>query len=866
MNEILDEISKNGDFLKIVIDSLPHPFYVIDPADHSIILANSASGVEGKTTCYQIAHRSDSPCLGTEHPCPLEEVKKTKKPFVTEHVHYDKEGIPRQYEVHGVPILDQDGSLKYMIEYSIDISDRLKHHEALVRSEATLRAMYEQAPIGIVVLDLKGNVIRVSGAWLDIFGMNSVDDALNFNFFAGPIIPEDKKQELMQGNPIEYESPFDFSWVHAANSWECSRTGVVHLKTSITPLKFGDESRIEQYLVLVQDVTKRKQAEVSLKRSEERYRSLIDVLPEGVVVVDNQNMIMMANKAMGEILDIDSIELIGRDLMDFVDPRFVSQVKSQTRRRTSGISSAYNIRMLRADGKPRDVHVSVIPQLDDQKEVVGAIGVVSDITVQKNMEKDLRTTSYKLQKRLIEIKAVSGASDLMKNPDTALEIILKELLPIICAGFQFPEITCARIGVDEHEFSSSNYKNSVATLSEEILVFGKSVGILEIGYLDQQPESDEGPFLQEEVSMISQISDDLSQFIERQRTLYEVTQQSAKLNAVTQSTLDAIIMINQEELVQFWNPSAERMFGYSEKETVGKNLHKMITPSNFMAAHHEGFEQFQKTGTGVAIGKILELTGLRRNGLEFPIELSLTSIKMGEGWGAVGIVRDISERKQNEQMRLLQQKELEIYISLLQHDLNNDLAGIVGALEVVNMVMNDDLAEAQQFLDSSLALTSRMGNLLRAVSRTAKFQDEPIDDMLREVATLSADTKIGLEIQVIVDDELDVEQISQGRLLPMVFENLFRNAVQHAGETPKITVEISAIENQVRIIVSDNGPGVPEDMRARLFQRGISTKESGGLGLHISRQIIEAVGGSIELMPKIKGTGAQFEIVLPLSQ
>ena len=85
------------------------------------------------------------------------------------------------------------------------------------------------------------------------------------------------------------------------------------------------------------------------------------------------------------------------------------------------------------------------------------------------------------------------------------------------------------------------------------------------------------------------------------------------------------------------------------------------------------------------------------------------------------------------------------------------------------------------------------------------------------------------------------------------------------GETPKVTVEMSIIEEKARIVVSDDGPGVPDDIRDKMFDRGTTTKEGGGLGLHLSKKIVEAIGGLIELMPKKKGVGAQFEILLPIS-
>lgn len=123
------------DFLSSVINSLSNPFYVIDANDYSVKLMNTAarSGTEaGTVTCHALTHRCERPC-GTSpgHRCPLQEVKRTKKPVTLEHVLYDKDGNARYYEVHASPILDDRGNVAQMIEYSIDISERKRMEEEL---------------------------------------------------------------------------------------------------------------------------------------------------------------------------------------------------------------------------------------------------------------------------------------------------------------------------------------------------------------------------------------------------------------------------------------------------------------------------------------------------------------------------------------------------------------------------------------------------------------------------------------------------------------------------------------------------------------------------------------------------------------
>ena len=121
-------IKQNG-FLNQVLESLAHPFYVVNADDYTIQLANSAAkaiGISGRSTCFALSHRRETPCDSREHPCPLEMIKQTKKPVTVEHIHYDSHGNPIHVEVHAHPILDDDGNVSRMIEYTLDITKRKK--------------------------------------------------------------------------------------------------------------------------------------------------------------------------------------------------------------------------------------------------------------------------------------------------------------------------------------------------------------------------------------------------------------------------------------------------------------------------------------------------------------------------------------------------------------------------------------------------------------------------------------------------------------------------------------------------------------------------------------------------------------------
>ncbi|MBS4098497.1 MAG: diguanylate cyclase, partial [Sulfuricella sp.] len=145
--------------------------------------------------------------------------------------------------------------------------------------------------------------------------------------------------------------------------------------------------------------------------------------------------------------------------------------------------------------------------------------------------------------------------------------------------------------------------------------------------------------------LIGQIEDITDSKIAKQA----LKESEEKFRLISTSAKDAIIIIGSTEEITYWNPAAECIFGYKADEVLGKNMHKLITPPRHRDDSHRGFAHFITSGEGPVIGKTLEMTALRKDGEEFPIELSISAFKIKEQWQALGIIRDISERKQSEE-------------------------------------------------------------------------------------------------------------------------------------------------------------------------------------------------------------------------
>jgi len=164
-----------------------------------------------------------------------------------------------------------------------------------------------------------------------------------------------------------------------------------------------------------------------------------------------------------------------------------------------------------------------------------------------------------------------------------------------------------------------------------------------------------------------------------------------KFRSISDSAQDAIIMMNPEGKIEFWNKASEKIFGYSSREALGQNLHRLIVPEHFHMTHEKAFQTFKSTGQGKAVGKTLELSAITKDEKEIPVELSLSALKIREKWHAVGILRDITYRKRAE-------KELkEAHVKATQ--LLASISSIIVALD-----MEDNIVEWNQCAEKSFGL------------------------------------------------------------------------------------------------------------------------------------------------------------------
>jgi signal transduction histidine kinase len=206
--------------------------------------------------------------------------------------------------------------------------------------------------------------------------------------------------------------------------------------------------------------------------------------------------------------------------------------------------------------------------------------------------------------------------------------------------------------------------------------------------------------------------------------------------------------------------------------------------------------------------------------------------------------------------------DLELYASLLRHDLRNDLHIILTQIESTELLLGPE-SDSAEACEITKFVATRMTQLLNIFESPDEKIPDNILQLLEKSARNAEKTHPGLKVKIHSSDPNSELRIRRGRLFPALFDNLFRNSFQYAG--PKVTVDVTVkrLHKTIQIDVSDSGPGIPKKIRSKLFQKGVSTT-GGGLGLYLSKRIVEAYGGSIELRRKsAKCKGACFRIILP---
>ena len=330
--------------------------------------------------------------------------------------------------------------------------------------------------------------------------------------------------------------------------------------------------------------------------------------------------------------------------------------------------------------------------------------------------------------------------------------------------------------------------------------------------------------------------------------------------AVIASAVDAIVVIDAGGRIEAFNPAAERLFGYKEREILGRNV-TVLMPSPYRDEHDAYLSRYLETGKAKIIGIGREVTGLRRDGTVFPLHLSVGEMSVGGERKFTGILHDLSARVQMEE-RLREQAamaHLGEMAAVIAHEVKNPLAGIRGAVQVVGSRLPPESRDAAVMKE----IVKRIDGLNDLVKDLLLFARPPqpkpaavnLAELVSSTAGLLADDPNVGDVRVEVEGIAPII-MADAELLKIVFVNLLMNAAHAMDGQGVIRVSIERSDGTCRIAFRDDGPGIPADIREKIFTPFFTTKSKGtGLGLPTTKRLIDAHAGRIGIeCPSTGGT------------
>jgi two-component system sensor kinase FixL len=371
--------------------------------------------------------------------------------------------------------------------------------------------------------------------------------------------------------------------------------------------------------------------------------------------------------------------------------------------------------------------------------------------------------------------------------------------------------------------------------------------------------------------------------VETEAAAAGLARREAHVRSILQTVPDAMVVIDESGTVRDFSSAAERTFGWTAREAIGRNV-KMLMPDPYRSAHDEYLARYYRTGEKRIIGKGRVVVGERKDGSTFPLELSVGEMEAAGERFFTGFMRDLTERQQaetrlqelqNELVHVSRLTALGEMASALAHEINQPLSAIANYLTGSRTLLARDDVPHERVADAverAAAEALRAGDIIRRlrdfVARgEAERTAQSLPKLVEEASALAlvGAKQHGIRVHYDFSPEVDLVLADKVQIQQVVL-NLVRNAVDAMAQFDgprELSIAIEPAERDMaRVSVADSGRGIAPEVAGQLFQPFITTKRTGmGVGLSISRTIIEAHGGRIWAGAR-DGGGAEFVFTL----
>jgi len=611
----------------------------------------------------------------------------------------------------------------------------------------------------------------------------------------------------------------------------------------------------------IRDISVRKDAETHLAQMEARYRGLLEAAPDAMVVVNQRGEIVLLNLQAEKEFGYRRDELLGQQVTNVIPDGFAERVRSDGLRSPAAalaqqIGTGIELVGRRKDGAEFPIEIMLSPLESAEGMLVTA--AIRNIGVRKDAERHLAQMEARYRGLL------EAAPDAMVVVNKSAEIVLVNLQAKLEFGYRRGELLGEKVThIIPEGFAERLIKDGVHEMARQILKGIDLTGRRKRG--EEFPieimlsplESGEGILVIRDISL-------------RKDEEKRVARMESRYRGLLQAAPDAMVVVNHGGEIVLANLQAEKEFGYAQDELLGQNM-KNIIPEGFSERLLAGGLRSEEGALTLQIAAGIELTGLRKDRSEFPVEIMLSPLESAEG---ILVIRDISVRRQTERLK-------DEFVATVSHELRTPLTSISGSLGLLAGQWASKLPEsAARLLTIAHTNSQRLARLLNDILDIEKLESGRVVFSLSKVAVRSlAEHAIddnrgfaesyGVSVQLdSASVELDVN--ADPDRLAQVITNLLSNAIKFSPSGGEVTIAVEKSGDDVRITVRDHGTGVPDEFKPHIFEKfaqadATNTRRKGGtgLGLSIAKQIVERLGGTIGF-DDAPGGGAIFFVELPV--
>jgi PAS domain S-box-containing protein len=649
---------------------------------------------------------------------------------------------------------------------------------------------------------------------------------------------------------------------------------------------------IEELLDLRQRVTQLEAAQNQLERSEkallaseERFRTVSDFTYDWEYWIDPEGNYLYVSPSCERITGYRPNEF-QKDpglLNTITHPDDLPEIENHIAKESEREEVwSCDFRIVARNGAERWIGHLCQPVYSPEGGYLGRRASNRDITQRKRAEEELRQARNDLERRVQErtsdlrvrvkeLNCLYGISALVDTPGISIEEIIQGTVDLIPHSWQYLKITSARIVFKEKEFRSAHFEEGVWKQTADFMVHGYPAGTVEVHYLDERPEEDEKPFLEEKTDFINAVAWRLGHAIDHK----EADEALAQLAAIVESSHDAIIGKTLDGIITSWNSGAEKIYGYSAQEIIGRPISVMVPPE----LPDDESQIFERIKRGDRVDRY-ETVRLRKDGEPISVSLTVSPIKdvTGNIIGASTIAQDITEHKRIQQAMRESDKLVTVgkLAAGVAHSIRNPLTSV--KMRLFSMEGTLGLSESER--EDLKVISEEVRHIDGIVRNFLEYSRRPRLRMQKVSPSDVVDMALNLLKQRL--DSYGVEvRLSRQSWLPEIYAdpdqlkealvNLLVNASEAMGYGGLIVIGEEEVADEPRgrkvvIRVSDNGPGFPESLQDKLFEPFFTTKEEGtGLGLTIAARIIEDHGGKLELSSRER-RGAISTISLPVRE